>query len=57
MECPALPGCDSQGDTVDEALEMIKDAIKGHLEVAADRKKSGLPRRCPVCIISDPSGW
>ena len=39
VECPALPGCDSQGDTVEEALEMIKDAIKGHLEVEKERKK------------------
>ncbi|NTW58521.1 MAG: MerR family transcriptional regulator [Nitrospirae bacterium] len=39
VECPALPGCDSQGDTVEEALEMIKDAIKGHLEIVADKKK------------------
>ncbi len=39
VECPALPGCDSQGDTVEEALDMIKDAIKGHLEVAAEKKK------------------
>jgi predicted RNase H-like HicB family nuclease len=33
VECPSLPGCDSQGDTVEEALKMTKDAIKGHLEV------------------------
>ena len=33
VECPALPGCASQGDTVEEALMMIKDAIEGHLEV------------------------
>ena len=39
VECPALPGCDSQGETVEEALEMIKDAIKGHLEVMAEKKK------------------
>ncbi len=39
VECPALPGCSSQGDTVEEALAMIKDAIKGHLEVEAERKK------------------
>ena len=39
VECPALPGCSSQGDTVEEALEMIKDAIKGHLEVAEARKR------------------
>jgi predicted RNase H-like HicB family nuclease len=38
VECPALPGCASQGDTVEEALEMIKDAIEGHLEVAAEDK-------------------
>ncbi len=39
VECAALPGCSSQGDTVEEALAMIKDAIKGHLEVVAERKK------------------
>jgi len=33
VECPNLPGCASQGDTVSEALEMIKDAIEGHLQV------------------------
>jgi len=33
IECPALPGCSSQGETVEEALEMIKDAIEGYLEV------------------------
>ncbi|MDO8445635.1 MAG: MerR family transcriptional regulator [Deltaproteobacteria bacterium] len=39
VECPALPGCSSQGDTVEEALEMIKDAITGHLEVEAETSK------------------
>ena len=39
VECPTLPGCSSQGDTVEEALQMIKDAIKGHLEVQAEKKK------------------
>jgi predicted RNase H-like HicB family nuclease len=39
VECPALPGCSSQGDTVEEALDMINEAIKGHLEVAAERRK------------------
>jgi antitoxin HicB len=27
-EVPALPGCGSQGETVDEAIEMTKDAIQ-----------------------------
>ena len=31
-ECTALPGCISQGKTRHEALENIKDAIKGYLE-------------------------
>lgn len=29
-----LPGCMSQGETVDEAMEMITDAMQGWLEVA-----------------------
>jgi len=40
VECPALPGCASQGDTIEEALDMIKDAISGHLEVLAEKKES-----------------
>jgi predicted RNase H-like HicB family nuclease len=32
ISCPALPGCYSQGDTIDEALENIKEAIQLCLE-------------------------
>ena len=39
VECPGLSGCASQGDTVEEALEMIKDAIEGHLEIMAEDTK------------------
>ena len=38
VERPSLSGRSSQGDTVEEALEMIKDAIKGHLEVEGEKK-------------------
>ena len=31
-ECPALPGCVSQGATRSEALGNIKDAIVGYIE-------------------------
>jgi predicted RNase H-like HicB family nuclease len=31
-EVPALPGCGSQGETIEEATEMTKDAIAGYLE-------------------------
>ena len=41
VDCPSLPGCSSQGDTVEEALDMIKDAISGYLEVQAETKKKG----------------
>ena len=30
--CPALSGCHSQGNTYDEAIENIKDAIKLYIE-------------------------
>lgn len=33
VECPEIQGCMSQGDTVEEALEMIKDAISACLEL------------------------
>ncbi|NMC05524.1 MAG: type II toxin-antitoxin system HicB family antitoxin [Candidatus Lokiarchaeota archaeon] len=29
---PALKGCHSQGDTLDELLENMKEAIEAHLE-------------------------
>jgi antitoxin HicB len=37
---PELPGCVSQGATIEEALAMIKDAQRGWLEV---RLEAGLP--------------
>lgn len=30
--CPALKGCHSQGDTLDEALVNIREAIQAYLE-------------------------
>ena len=30
--CPSLKGCHSQGDTLEEALENIKEAIELYLE-------------------------
>lgn len=31
-ECPSLPGCVSQGNTREEALTNIKNAMSGYLE-------------------------
>ncbi len=39
-ECPSLPGCVSQGRTVEDALANIKEAIRGILTV---RQEKGLP--------------
>ena len=35
-ECPSIPGCVSQGDTKDEALANIREAIELCLEVRAE---------------------
>jgi predicted RNase H-like HicB family nuclease len=41
--CPDLPGCHSQGANAKEAMENIRDAIQGYLELY------GLPQvRCKV---------
>ncbi len=34
-ECPAIPGCVSQGGTETEALENIREAIEGCLQARA----------------------
>ncbi len=39
-QCPALPGCVTQGQTRTEAIENIREAIAGYLE---SLKKHGEP--------------
>jgi predicted RNase H-like HicB family nuclease len=40
VECPSIPGCISQGNNQQEALDNIKEAIEGCLEVMAERVKA-----------------
>ena len=40
VECPAIPGCVSQGATQEEALENVREAIADCLAVRAER---GMP--------------
>ncbi len=40
VECPAIPGCVSQGASKEEALENVRQAIRLCLEVRAEQ---GLP--------------
>jgi antitoxin HicB len=44
-ECPSLPGCVSEGQTREEAITNIKDAITGYL---ASLKKHGEPIPPPI---------
>jgi len=39
VRVPVLPGCISEGDTLEEALENIKDAIEGYLRVLAKHRR------------------
>ncbi len=46
-ECSSLPGCVSQGSTREEALENIREAIEGIIEV---RKAQKLPIPSPDIV-------
>ncbi len=48
VECPALPGCLSQGPTRKEALHNIQEAILLSLET---RKEHGLPAEMEVVEV------
>jgi predicted RNase H-like HicB family nuclease len=37
VSCPALPGCHSEGETIEEAITNIRDAIEGCLTVLNER--------------------
>jgi predicted RNase H-like HicB family nuclease len=39
-EVPALPGCITEGDTWEELMANLKDAIEGWLEVANESRKT-----------------
>ncbi len=47
-ECPALPGCVTQGRTVDEALVNVREAIEASLET---RRAHGLPLAVDVVEV------
>ena len=51
VECPAIPGCMSQGRTEAEALSNIRDAIAACLEV---RRERGLPLTIDVREVEIP---
>lgn len=48
VSCPALKGCYSQGTTIEEAIENIKDAIKLHIEA-----RKSLGETIPIEVLLD----
>ena len=53
VECPALPGCVSQGRTEEEALRNIKEAITAWLWAEDQKAVSKLPTQAgfePVVV-------
>jgi predicted RNase H-like HicB family nuclease len=48
VSCPVLPGCWSQGETEDEALDNIKDAIEEYLSVLEEQLKDADVREVEV---------
>ena len=49
--CPALPGLVTEGDTLAEAREMARDAIRVYLE---SLQKDGLPIPSDIKLSADP---
>lgn len=47
---PGLPGCCSQGETEEEALENIRDAIREYLAALEDRIKGEELREVEVAV-------
>lgn len=47
VEVPALPGCYSQGESIEETLENVKEAITLYLETIVDEERD-IPRNSDV---------
>lgn len=58
---PALPGCVSEGDTFEEAVAMIKDAMEGYLAVMKEEGKEIPEEKSDIIItkvtVDNPSSY
>ena len=55
---PALPGCVTQGETIEEAIAMAKDAIRLYVEaLIAEGEPVPQEREHPQAIIIDVAAW
>ena len=51
VHVPALPGCHTQGETLDDAYKMAQDAILGYIRVLQDLKEE-IPKESETSIIA-----
>ncbi|WP_009634083.1 type II toxin-antitoxin system HicB family antitoxin [Synechocystis sp. PCC 7509] len=52
-EVPELVGCITEGDTMEEVMANLKDAIVGWLDVADSRKIKYLPTNAAMAAMLD----
>lgn len=50
-DCPEIQGCHAQGNTLEQALTNIRDAIKLHLKILKEEKQD-IPTYQPVSLAS-----
>jgi predicted RNase H-like HicB family nuclease len=50
VSCPGLPGCWSQGETEEEAIGNIQDAIREYLSAVDDLIKNANVREVEVAV-------
>lgn len=50
-DCPNLAGCHTQGETIEEAITNIRDAIKLHLKILKQEKQY-IPKMETVSMTS-----
>ena len=50
VSCPGLPGCWSQGQTEEEALENIREAIREYLEAVNETIREAEVREIEVSV-------
>ena len=50
-EAPALPGCASQGDSLDELLANMREAIEGCLSIDVPARDAGSDERVLEIVV------
>ena len=51
-ECPALPGCISQGRTEAEAINNIREAMELWLETELEKRTGSLPQNAKILEVT-----